>query len=85
MEGCHKLGRQGQFKFSGGKTRPTEKREYQERALELQFVNAWFRADKKDRLGNAKLDQASSVKKQLLFQETNLQTRDLEENVVYLC
>ena len=47
MEGYHKLGKQGKFSFSGGKTGPTGKREYQERVLEQQFVNAWFRADKK--------------------------------------
>ena len=40
-------GKQGKFNFSGGKTGPTEKREYQECVLEQQFVNAWFRADKK--------------------------------------
>ena len=47
MEGYHKLGKQGKFNFSGGKTGPTGKREYQESVLEQQFVNAWFRADKK--------------------------------------
>ena len=43
-------------------------------------VNTWFRAGKKQ-IENAKLDQASSIKEKLVFQETNVQTRDLQENI----
>ena len=53
MEGNYNLGKQGRFNFSGGKTGPTGKRECQELFLEQQFVNEWFRVDKKDRVENA--------------------------------
>ena len=45
MESLHKSWRQGKLLYSGGRSGPTGKRDYQVNVIKQQFINEWFRQE----------------------------------------
>ena len=68
MEGVHKVWKQGSNSFSGGKSGQIGQKEYQEHALEQQFVNEWLRLQKMD-------SKKPNAKRKLIYEHSTVKEK----------
>ena len=67
MEGAHKPWKQGKYTFSGGRSGPTGRHDYQKQVITRQFINEWVRAETNE------MRPSSITRRQLEFDQDDEQ------------